>query len=228
MAEQPVPEHGRHPDVDALVDVALGHADPAGRDVVTGHLALCAPCRRDYDDVAGAVELVLPAAPRVAPPPGFEDAALARLADARGGGVAAGVGASSATPSRRTILWAAAAGLLGVTAGAGATAYLTGREPGSATPWSVPIVTADGQTVGHAAPSYDDRGDVLVVDVTGGQVGRSYVCRLRLRDGSTRDVGTWGLSDERPNSWVVPVTDGEVELVELVAPSGRTWATARL
>lgn len=227
MAEQPVPEHGRHPDQDALVDVALGHADPAGRDVVIEHLAMCPSCRRDYDDVAGAVELVLPAVPRVAPPPGFEDTALARLAGARGG-AAAPAELRRAAPTRRTVLWAAAAGLLGVTAGAGATAYLTGREPAPPTPWSAPLVTGDGRTVGQAAPSYDDRGDVLVIEVTGGQAGRSYVCRLRLRDGSSRDVGTWALAEDRPNSWVVPVADGEVEGVELVAESGRTWATATL
>ena len=125
------------------------------------------------------------------------------------------------------MLWAAAAAVLGVAAGAGATAYLGDRaEP--PTPWAAPLVTADGTTVGHAAPSYDDRGDVLVVDVTGGEDGRTYTCRLRLRDGSTRDVGTWELAADRPNSWVVPVGDGEVERVELVAESGRTWASAEL
>jgi anti-sigma factor RsiW len=225
MPEQPVPVEERHPDDDALVEVALGHADPARRDAVTAHLAVCAACRRHYDEVADAVELVLPAVPRVAPPPGFESAALETLARARTGGSAAG--RSAAGPTRRTVLWAAAAAVLGVAAGAGATAYLGGRE-GTPTPWAAPLVTADGATVGFAAPSYDDRGDVLVVDVTGGQDGRTYTCRLRLSDGSTRDVGTWALAGDRPNSWVVRVRDGEVAAVELVAESGRTWATAEL
>ena len=33
---------------------------------------------------------------------------------------------------------------------------------------------------------------------------------------------------EGTNSWVVRVRDGEVAAVELVAESGRTWATAEL
>ncbi|SOC52657.1 hypothetical protein [Ornithinimicrobium cerasi] len=227
MAEQPVPRDDRHAEDDDLVEVALGHADRARRDEVTAHLALCPSCRRQYDEVADAVELVLPAVPRVAPPPGFESAALATLADARRGQPvpAPDVGRS---PSRRTVLWAAAAAVLGVAAGAGATAYLTGEGEDTPTPWSAALLTADGTTVGYAAPSYDDRGDVLVIDVTGGQAGRTYTCRLRLADGSTRDVGTWDLSDDRPNSWVVPVADDEVSGLELVAESGRTWASARL
>ena len=69
----------QHPDEDLLVELALGHAAPADRERAAAHLARCVACRRAYDELAGAVDLVLPAAPRVAPPPGFEARVLERL-----------------------------------------------------------------------------------------------------------------------------------------------------
>lgn len=226
MSEQPVRGTGRHPDEDVLVEVAVGHTDASVRQEVSGHLAVCPGCRQRYDDVAGAVELVLPAAPRVAPPPGFEGRALAALVGARND---AGGGASRPPfryVPRRTVLWAAAAAVLGLAAGAAATAYLVGGEEPD--PWSAPLVATDGSTVGLVAHSYDDRGEVLVVEVTGGRAGATYTCRLRLRDGSTRDAGTWTLASDRPNSWVVPVGGDEVDHLEMVAAGGRTWASASL
>lgn len=73
-----------HPDEDLLVELALGQAEDLVRDEVVGHLGRCLACRRDYDELAGAVELVLPAVPRLTPSPTFETQALARLTVARG------------------------------------------------------------------------------------------------------------------------------------------------
>lgn len=227
MSEQPAPVPGRHPEEDVLVEVALGHAAASVQDPVTAHLGLCAACRREYDDLAGAVELVLPAVPRVAPPPGFEGRVLAALDAARQPGAHRLPAPAGPGVDRRTVLWAAAAAVLGLAGGAGATAYLGGREPEPG-PWSAPLVTADARTVGLVAPSYGDRGPVLVVEVTGGRAGATYTCRLLLGDGSSRDVGTWSLASDRPNSWVVPVGDATVERLEMVTPDGRTWASASL
>lgn len=232
---------GPCPDEDELVELALGHADRLGADRLSVHLATCAACRRSYDDLAGAVEAVLPAVPRIAPPPGFEEVALQRLEEARqdlaeayapgpsdpaGGPGPTRRPAPDPRPGRRAVLVAAAAAVLGAATGAGATAYLTRGEP---SPWATPLLTADGRRVGTVSPSYGDAGAFLVVDVTHGPSGRSYTCRLRTADGSSQDVATWSLADDRPNSWVVAVEDPDaVVAVELVGPSGAVWSTAAL
>lgn len=219
----------RHPDEDLLVEVVLGQADLPTRDAVTAHLGSCDPCRRAYDDLAGAVELVLPAVPRVPPPTGFEARVLDRLREGRG---AVPTPAAGGGPRRRGPLLAVAAGLVGLAAGLGVGTMLDGDDSAALAPpaalasHAVALTTADGRQVGAVSPSRSGRDAVLVVDVTDGRSGRSYVCRLVLADGSTRDVGEWELSADRPNSWVVP--DPGVRAVELVAESGTVWATARL
>lgn len=215
-----------HPSEDLLLDLALGHADTSDRERAGAHLAWCLVCRRDYDELAGAIELVLPVVPRVAPPPGFEWRVLERLDAARGTPSPDAAGRPGVR--RRTVLWAAAAAVAGVVAGAGGTAYLR-RAEDPAPSWAAPLLTADGTRVGQVSPSFGGDGPVLVVDVTDGPAGRTYTCRLRLADGAAEDVATWGLADDRPNSWVVDVPTGdEVTAVELVAEGGHVWAAARL
>lgn len=222
MSEQPQVRNGLCPDDDQLVELALGQADRQTCDRVAAHLAVCVGCRRSYDELAAAVELVLPAVPRIAPPPAFETQALARIHAARRGDPARRGGVR-----RRTVLWAAAAAVLGVAAGAGAGAVLDQGEPTS--PWARPLVTADGRTVGQVLPSYGEQGEMLVIEVTAAPAGRRYTCRLRRTDGSSQDVGEWAMAADRPNSWVVPLADpGTVRAVELVGPSGAVWSTARL
>lgn len=222
-----------HPEEDLLVAVALGQADHAARDEVVRHLGVCRSCRRDYDDLAGAVELVLPAVPRLAPPPTFEARVLARLDALRHPATVDAAeqdGAGAARrPGRRAVLQLAAAGLLGLVAGAGVTAALVrpDEEP-SDTPWSAALLTGEGVRVGRVSQSYDRTGDVLVVEVEDGPVGRRYTCRLLLADGSVEDVAEWSLSADHANSWVVPVAGTEPVAVELVAESGRVWATAEV
>lgn len=223
---RPLPSH---PDEDLLLELALGHAVSPGRETATNHLALCAVCRGDYDELAGAVDLVLAAVPRLSPPPGFEARVLARLEAVRGLPPAAATDLPAPVgPRRRTVLWAVAAALAGAVAGAGVTAYLDQEEEPDLT-WAAPLVTADGTRVGLVSRSFGQGGPVLVVEVSDGPVGRTYTCRLRLADGTAEDVATWSLAEDRPNSWVVPLPTGsEVTAVELVAEQGNVWSTAHL
>lgn len=215
-----------HPDEDVLVEVCLGHADPRMQEEVTAHLAGCTPCRASYAELADAVEAVLPAGPRVAPPPGFEDRVLTAVAGQ------VGEGTDARPVRRRTILWAAAAGVLGAAAGTGVTAYLgRDREPATGpldVPPGVPLLSSSGAQVGTVAPAYDDRGPVLVVDVLEGEPGLALTCLLALTDGEVEDMGRWELSPGGPHTWVVSLGDYQVARVDLVGDDGSLWARAVL
>ena len=69
----------QHPDEQLLLDLALGEVEGAQRDRLTGHLALCEPCRAEYCAIADSVDHALAAAPRVAPPAGFSRSVLAAM-----------------------------------------------------------------------------------------------------------------------------------------------------
>lgn len=101
MTERNHPAGLRHPDDDLLLEVALGAVDPRIRHEVGTHLVGCARCRRAYDELAGSIERVLPAVPRIAPPPEFETAVLARLGGRRldGRRAASGPDGATATPT---------------------------------------------------------------------------------------------------------------------------------
>lgn len=226
-----------HPEDDLILDLALGSADGPTEDALVAHLAGCAACRREYDELADAIEQTLAAVPRVPPPPGFGSRVLAAL---HTGGAAADLptrpdlGAPAARPRGWGRAWpAVAAGIVGLVAG-GAIAFGLADEPppradtpasSAAEPGA--LLTADGTAVGRVAPSIADGREVLVVEVTDGPVGASYTCRLVLADGSSTDVGTWELDPDRANSWVVPNPEERVESVELVGESGQVWSTAR-
>lgn len=259
-----------HPEPALVLDLALGHLTGPERDPVVAHLADCPVCRADLDALSVAVEVALPAVPRAEPSPGFTSAVLDRLGVAGPGSGAAeqtaGPGSGrdasaqppSATPStpsttsRRLPAWVgiAAAGLIGLGAGAGLTAALgdgvggapateppvaeespTGDAPpeeesGPEVSSGVALVTGDGERVGTVSRSWSEGAPMLVVDVTSGEPGRSYLCRLRMSDGTTEDVGRWTLDADRPNSWVIP--DPGATEVDLVAESGAVWSTATL
>lgn len=218
------PTTARHPDEDSLVELALGHLVADARDEVTEHLAVCPDCRRVHDDLVGAVDLVLPAVPRLEPPVGFVTAVLSRIEDQR---AAAPAGTTRTGPSRRTVLWAAAAGVLGLASGAGATAYLLRDQSPEPGPYAVPLMTGDGQ-VGTVSRSFGSDGPMLVIDVTDGPAGKAYTCRVRMLDGTAWDEGEWQLSDDRPNSWIVSDPGEGLTAVELVRADGTVWASAGL
>lgn len=215
-----------HPEEDRILQLALGEVTGPDRDELTVHLAACPPCRKDYDELATAIEQALAAVPRLAPPAGFEDRVLGALYT------------GSSSPGRRRLRWraalpAVAAAVIGLLAGVGLTLRLTGDEP----PRSDQVVVATGAAalttpagvdVGSVSRSLDRGTPVLVVEVSDGPAGNRYLCRLVLSDGSTRDVGEWELDPQRANSWVVPSPDPGVQGVQLIGESGAVWSSADL
>lgn len=234
MAEQQRPEQEQpeqcHPEQDLLVEVALGHAQVEQQEEVTGHLPVCATCRRDYGEIADSIELVLPAVPRVATPSGFDADVLARLAAERDGQAPPPAGEGGRRESRhRPARWAVAAGLVGLAIGAGAAIGLQDGDepvPVAASQWETPLMDSGGQVVGTVARSWSADGPALVVQIDDGPVGYHYTCRLVLADGTVEEVGRWRLAEDRPNSWVVPAPDVEVEVVDMVSDDGEVWFSA--
>ena len=68
----------RHLGEEQLVALALGDV-PDEQAAMLEHLRACPSCRSAYEEISGAVDAVLPAAPTVAPPAGFDARVLERL-----------------------------------------------------------------------------------------------------------------------------------------------------
>lgn len=63
-----------------LPELALGIADGEERALALAHLADCADCRRDLEELSAVADSLVALAPRREPPVGFEDRLLKRLA----------------------------------------------------------------------------------------------------------------------------------------------------
>jgi hypothetical protein len=220
-----------HASYDALVDLALDDPEDrsAGeRDVgLLQHLARCGPCRSRYGDVVATIEQVLPATPRIDPPPGFDRAVLTAMG--MGADQLESPRAGAGTRWRRGSLVAAAAAL-GVLLGVGGTLAWTALDDPADRPRSTVAASLDtpaGDAVGAVTRSYLEGEPVMVVRVDDGVVGVEYECVLVLDDGRTRPVGSWVM--ESPEAtWVVPVPPSGVDAVRLVTGEGRLWSAADL
>ncbi len=127
-----------HTDPETLALSALG--EPAGSTEATAHLVSCSQCRAELDrlvDVIRVGRMVTPDDHPVSPPPAVWERVRLELglADAP---AAADSGAAATSPTvvtlRRRVTWrpglvAAAAAVLGLAIGAGATALLSDRAP---------------------------------------------------------------------------------------------------
>jgi hypothetical protein len=97
---------------DLAPELALGILSGNERATALGHLASCAPCRDQLDDLARVADNLLLLGPAREPPIGFESRVLARLQQAQEG---VGQGARPARPRRR---WTAPYRLLSLAAAA--------------------------------------------------------------------------------------------------------------
>jgi hypothetical protein len=238
----------QHPGEDALQDLALSELDQALADPVAGHLECCEACRDQYDELAGALERVLAAAPQVAPPPGFAKLVLGAISPA---GITAtraveGSGAPShdATPvlvghtdsrppvrSRRgwRLLAVAAASVLlaGVLGGVVGHSLAGGLAPTHDAAAASPLLTSDGRQVGGASTAHYEGEDVLVVQLDRPGAGSPYSCRFVSADGTAVPTEDWTWDGRPPETWIVPVPEGATTM-QVVAASGKVWATAEL
>jgi len=234
----------QHPDEDLLLGLALSDVDQQQRDELTGHLALCDPCRADYAAIADSVDHVLAAAPLVAPPAGFSRSVLTAMGMARDDGRTSVhddardqdamdllATAHQRGRSRTRILVAAVAAVVAVLLGlAGGVAVMSARpDPATQVAADGPALLArDGSRVGTVLNTRYDGQPVLAVTLTAGRVGARYDCQLILADGSRQLAGSWVLRQPSGTTWLLDRPAAQVTGLELVTDSGKTWATATL
>lgn len=217
----------RHPSDDELLDLVLGQTTKR-TDEIAEHLMACRRCREEHDALSRTVDHSLAAAPRIAPPPGFDASVLDAF--------------RAEHPARSTPRWsrrlalAAAACAAGIVLGVAGTLLVGPAPDGPAadsersTP-STPLVTGDGTRVGSVAVSYLDERRIIVVAIGqgGGETrygtGDEYECRLRLTDGDTVTLGQWSVP-ATGTMWVMPAPAGTAERLELVDDTGDVWSTA--
>ncbi|MFF0794315.1 hypothetical protein [Streptomyces spiralis] len=244
-----------HPDEDELIALALG-ALPGRPAELLRHLADCPACHSAYGEVSVAVDAVLPAAPSVAAPAGFEARVLDRLelgrptgpgrsSAARGSSPAPGNG-QSAPPgqdhaslrrlpgrrrSYRTPLLVAAAAAVGMCLGGVGVAVLghdAARSHAAPSDHGASLVTASGAAVGTVEPSRVGDDGVVVMQITAGRPGTHYTCRLLLNDGSTRDAGAWWMPASGRATWIAYGAADTIDRVELVTDDRQVWSSADL
>jgi hypothetical protein len=217
-------EHPLHPD-DELVELALGDIDEPRRSQLIRHLVDCAQCRSAYDAIAVAVDAVLPAAPDIAPPVGFDQRVLTTI-----GAMSGAQTAPPRHPWRGRLLVAAAAVVLALVGGAVAVSVWGDSEssnPPLAGDTSL-LRTSDGDVVGTASVSSIEGKPVVVISISNPAVGIPYHCRILLRGGRMVDAGRWSVDDPAGSTWITKAPHGHVVGMELVTDDGRVWSTAQL
>ena len=221
MTEQPL-----HPD-DELIELALGDIGEPRRSQLIRHLIDCAQCRSAYDAITIAVDAVLPAAPQIAPPVGFDQRVLTTI-----GTLSTGPAATRRRRSRRTqvIVAAAAAVLAALVGGAIAVSVWSDSDPGDPplAGDSAVLRTSEGDVVGTAAVSSIEGDPVVVVSISDPMVGVPYHCRVLLDNGRMVDAGRWTVDEPDGSTWITQAPSGKIVGMELVTDDGRVWSTAQL
>lgn len=214
-----------HPDDGLLLELALSDLEQPGRDELLAHLAHCEPCRAEYSAIADTVDRVLAAAPLVPPPAGFSRSVLTAM-----GMAPETTAAATDLRHRPNLLLVALAAVLALLLGvAGGIAVMTARdEPAQVAADGPPLLTGDGVRVGTVLDTRYDGRPVLAVTLTAGTVGMRYECRLILADGSRQAAGSWVVREPSGSTWLVDRPAMPLTGLELVAGTGRTWATASL
>jgi anti-sigma factor RsiW len=202
---------------DELIALALGDLRPEQAPELR-HLSACQACRTAYGDLSQTIDSVLPAAPALAPPAGFDARVLDRIE----------IRAPEQRRSYRIPLLVAAAAIIGLSMGAIGARALVDQETITASDNGAVLVTAKGSTVGTVEPSQAEGQQVVVLQVTDGRPGTRYTCRVRLDDGTARDAGEWVMPESGHATWIVPGSSTSMERVELVTDDGRVWSSARL
>lgn len=207
-----------------LPELAAGVADGDARARALAHVAHCATCRRELEDLSGVLDRLLLLAPEREPAAGFELSVLSAIAP------------PGRRPARRTsVLLAAAACLLVAASAAGLVWWQTADDRHLADQYRHTLAVANGRaltsasvtaagagSVGHAF-AYDGRPSWVFLTVASAPASGSFRVELVRTDGRVVDIGQCQV-DRGGGSWgwtlYTPVRDiAAIRLVRAGAPT---------
>jgi hypothetical protein len=201
---------------DVLPELATGVASGEVRASALAHLAGCASCRRELDEVAAAADELLLLAPEREPPAGFDLRVLTRLDVKRPG----------SRPARSSLVLAAAvmlvaAAAVGITWSAGhgdrslADQYRSALSVAGGTSMRAADITANRRTYGNVFV-FDGHPSWLFLTMEASGSG-SYPVRLVTKDGRSMQIGTCTLHDG-VGDWgtIIDVPVGSIAQIQLV------------
>jgi len=201
-----------------LPEVAMGVASGEARARALAHLAGCADCRRELEEMSAAVDEVLLLAPEREPPPGFD----VRVLDAME------APAPRSHRARTSFLLAAAFVLVATTSAAVvwsrgaddrqlADDYINTLETANGTDFRAADLTSfSGTSYGHAF-AYEGSPSWLFVTIEAPGGSGSYPVRLVTTDGRSMHVGTCTLRNGS-GSWgtTVDMPINSIDRIELL------------
>jgi Putative zinc-finger len=187
---------GCAPVAEMLPEVATGAATGDDRARVLRHLAGCAGCRLELEELARTVDDLLPLVPEREPPAGFEAAVLARLAPP--------APVTALRPRRRawrTLAVQVAAAVVAAALAAGLVWWRTSPDRRLAAEYrqtlaigdgsylrAAPVTGGAGSVVGHLY-AYQGRPSWIYVTVTNAPEPGTYAVRLTAEDGRQWELG---------------------------------------
>ena len=229
-----------------LAEAALDLLDEPARSDALVHVAGCAECRAELDDLVRTADRLLAWAPEAEPPPGFEQRVLARIdRAARGAAPDLPLAGSLPTPplatrplrARRWFAAAAVGGALAVGAVLGVALANRGGDDRVAALATVGIDRLDvaelrndeGESVGSVVVARDG-APVMLLRLNQVRAGVPYRCELALANGQVVDVGEWAPAHEHDYGWSAPLPELAAAPVEarVLRPDGTVWATGTL
>jgi hypothetical protein len=220
MTDRPLCDEVR----DLLPELAAGVADGDDRARALAHLAGCSACRRELDEMTGAVDRLVLLAPEHEPSPGFESAVLAAMGPVR---------ASRRRPGAFAL--AAAASVLVAAVAAGGVWWHTADDRQLAAQYRRTLAVADGRylaaaevstvaepSVGHAF-LYAGGPSWLFLTLESAPSSGRYQVQLVTTDRRTIDIGWCDVSSGR-GSWGrtidVPMRDiRRIQLLQAGVPA---------
>lgn len=229
-----------------LAEAALDLLDEPARSDALVHVAGCAQCRAQLDDLVRTADRLLAWAPEAEPPPGFEQRVLARIdGAARGasrdlllaGSLPMPARAMRRSPARAWFALVAVVGALAAGAAVGVAVGNGGDDERVAALAAVGIDRLDvaelrndeGESVGTMVVARDG-APVMLLRLNQVRAGVPYRCEIALANGQVIDVGEWAPAHEHDYGWSTPLPELAAEPVEarVLRPDGTVWATGTL
>ncbi len=227
-----------------LAEAALELLDEPARSDALVHVAGCAECRAELDDLVRTADRLLAWAPEAEPPPGFEQRVLARIDGAARATapdlLLAGSHPMPAVRRLRARPWlalVAAGGALAAGVALGVAVGDGGDDHRVAALAAVGIDQLDvaelrneeGESVGSMVVARDG-APVMLLRLNQVRVGVAYRCEIALANGHVVDVGEWAPAHEHDYGWSAPLPALGAAPVEarVLRPDGSVWATGAL